>query len=86
MFACLLILVIPSYSGLFISFSSDFFSFFVQVLMFTLFHMFARHTSTFMVSFHSAVQIYIHTYRAAGGSMCLLCMCMLSHMGAITDV
>jgi len=54
--------------------------------MFTLFHMFARHTSTFMVAFHSAVQIYIHTYRTAGGSMCLLCMCIVSHMGAITDV
>ena len=54
--------------------------------MFTLCHMVARHASTFMLAFHSAVQIYILTYRVAGGSMCLLCMCMLSHMGAITDV
>jgi len=29
--------------------------------MFTLFHMFARRTSTFTLAFHSAVQIYICT-------------------------
>jgi hypothetical protein len=54
--------------------------------MFTLVHMVARRASTFMLAFHSAVQIYIHTHTAAERSLCLLCVWILSHMGAITDV